>query len=43
MYISTYNLKIFMEKTISEFDSIIKKCEDIFKKMKDYGSSLENT
>jgi len=29
-----------MEKTISEFDSIIKKCEDIFaKKMKDYGSA----
>ena len=29
-----------MEKTISEYDSIIKKCEDIFaKKMKDYGSA----
>ena len=29
-----------MQKTISEFDSIIKKCEDIFaKKMKDYGSA----
>ena len=29
-----------MEKTISEFDSIIKKCKDIFgKKMKDYGSA----
>ena len=29
-----------MEKTISEFDSIIKKCEDIFgKKLKDYGSA----
>jgi len=29
-----------MEQTIAEFDSIIKKCEDIFaKKMKDYGSS----
>lgn len=29
-----------METTISEFDSIIKKCEDIFaKKMKDYGSA----
>ena len=29
-----------MEKTISEFDSIIKNCEDIFaKKMKDYGSA----
>ena len=30
-----------MEKTISEFDSIIKKCKDIFgKKMKDYGSAF---
>ena len=29
-----------MEQTISEYDSIIKKCEDIFaKKMKDYGSA----
>jgi len=29
-----------MQKTISEFDSIIKKCEDIFgKKLKDYGSA----
>ena len=29
-----------MEKTIAEYDSIIKKCEDIFaKKMKDYGSA----
>jgi len=29
-----------MEKTIFEYDSIIKKCEDIFaKKMKDYGSA----
>jgi hypothetical protein len=29
-----------MEQTIAEFDSIIKKCEDIFaKKMKDYGSA----
>ena len=29
-----------MQKTILEFDSIIKKCEDIFaKKMKDYGSA----
>lgn len=29
-----------MEKTITEYDSIIKKCEDIFaKKMKDYGSA----
>jgi len=29
-----------MEKTIYEFDSILKKCEDIFaKKMKDYGSA----
>ena len=29
-----------MIETISEFDSIIKKCEDIFaKKMKDYGSA----
>tara|TARA_A100001037_G_C14943045_1_gene541477 strand:- start:112 stop:654 length:543 start_codon:yes stop_codon:yes gene_type:complete len=29
-----------MEQTISEFDSIIKNCEDIFiKKMKDYGSA----
>ena len=29
-----------MEQTITEFDSIIKKCEDIFaKKMKDYGSA----
>ncbi|MEJ6749230.1 MAG: DUF1599 domain-containing protein [Flavobacteriales bacterium] len=29
-----------MEKTTSEFDSIIKKCKDIFgKKMKDYGSA----
>ena len=29
-----------MKKTISEYDSIIKKCEDIFaKKMKDYGSA----
>ena len=29
-----------MEKTISEYNSIIKKCEDIFaKKMKDYGSA----
>ena len=29
-----------MEKTISEYDSIIRKCEDIFaKKMKDYGSA----
>ena len=30
-----------MEKTISEFDSIIKKCKDIFgNKMKDYGSAF---
>ena len=30
-----------MEKTIFEFDSIIKKCKDIFgKKMKDYGSAF---
>ncbi|MBC8510329.1 MAG: DUF1599 domain-containing protein [Cryomorphaceae bacterium] len=29
-----------MEQTITEYDSIIKKCEDIFaKKMKDYGSA----
>ena len=29
-----------MEQTIAEYDSIIKKCEDIFaKKMKDYGSA----
>jgi len=29
-----------MEQTIEEYDSIIKKCEDIFaKKMKDYGSA----
>ena len=29
-----------MENTIAEYDSIIKKCEDIFaKKMKDYGSA----
>lgn len=29
-----------MEKTISEYDSIIKNCNDIFaKKMKDYGSA----
>jgi hypothetical protein len=29
-----------MEKTIAEYDSIIKNCEDIFvKKMKDYGSA----
>jgi hypothetical protein len=36
-----YNLIISMEKTISEFDSIIKKCMDIFgKKMKDYGSAF---
>ena len=29
-----------MEKTITEYDSIIKKCEDIFaKKMNDYGSA----
>jgi len=29
-----------MKKTIAEYDSIIKKCEDIFvKKMKDYGSA----
>ena len=29
-----------MDNTISEFDSIIKKCQDIFaKKMKDYGSA----
>ena len=29
-----------MQQTISEYDSIIKKCEDIFaKKMKDYGSA----
>ena len=29
-----------MEHTITEYDSIIKKCEDIFaKKMKDYGSA----
>ena len=29
-----------MQKTISEYDSIIMKCEDIFaKKMKDYGSA----
>ena len=29
-----------MEETIAEYDSIIKKCEDIFvKKMKDYGSA----
>lgn len=29
-----------MENTVSEFDSIIKNCEDIFaKKMKDYGSA----
>ena len=29
-----------MEKTIAEYDSIIKKCEDIFvTKMKDYGSA----
>ena len=29
-----------MNKTIAEYDSIIKKCEDIFvKKMKDYGSA----
>ena len=29
-----------MKNTITEYDSIIKKCEDIFaKKMKDYGSA----
>ena len=29
-----------MNETIAEYDSIIKKCEDIFaKKMKDYGSA----
>ena len=29
-----------MEQTITEYDSIIKKCKDIFaKKMKDYGSA----
>ena len=29
-----------METTVLEYDSIIKKCEDIFaKKMKDYGSA----
>ena len=32
--------KYYMEKTIAEYDSIIKNCEDIFaKKMKDYGSA----
>ena len=32
-----------MEKTISEYDSIIKKCEDIFaKKMKCFSIFLEN-
>lgn len=31
---------IYMQQTISEYDSIIKKCQDIFaKKMKDYGSA----
>ena len=35
-----YNINIYIEQTISEYDSIIKKCEDIFaKKMKDYGSA----
>jgi len=30
----------YMQQTIKEYDSIIKKCEDIFaKKMKDYGSA----
>ena len=40
MYIYAYLFKDTMIETISEFDSIIKKCEDIFaKKMKDYGSA----
>ena len=40
VYFGIIKGKFYMEQTITEYDSIIKKCEDIFaKKMKDYGSA----
>ena len=40
VYLGTLKEKDYMQQTIAEYDSIIKKCEDIFaKKMKDYGSA----
>tara|TARA_B100000965_G_scaffold394615_1_gene407059 strand:- start:2182 stop:2829 length:648 start_codon:yes stop_codon:yes gene_type:complete len=40
LYLNLYKISSIMNETILEYDSIIKKCEDIFaKKMKDYGSA----
>ena len=40
LYLKSIKLDSIMNETIVEYDSIIKKCEDIFaKKMKDYGSA----